>query len=194
MSAEEFLGDQLKGYTSLNHGSEWASKRFHGWAQRATYATVSIDGKGLSKQEAEAHFANLKNTIKDAHFSYIPTKKREAKKYEDILMIFPRSSLKSEFFSDQKLFDFVVSLFKTYNDNGAHFLKEKFVFKSKDKTLSDLYDSAGNNISENGDFVIDGLDGSFILEEDEIETEWFITSEPMDYSERHVRALKGELF
>lgn len=193
MSAEEFLGDQLKGYTSLNHDSEWASKRFHGWAQRATYATVSIDGKGLSKQEAEARFANLKNTIKDAHFSYIPTKKREAKKYEDSLMIFSRSSLKSEFYSDQMLFDFVISLFKIYNDNGAHFLKEKFVFKSKDKTLSDLYDSSGKDISSKGEFVIEGWDDEDSFEE-EIDTEWFITSEPMDYSERHVRALKGELF
>lgn len=31
-------------------------------------------------------------------------------------------------------------------------------------------------------------------EEEEIETEYFITSQPMCYSERHIRALKGEVF
>ena len=203
MSLDFFLGNDLTGYTSLNTRDEWILNRFHGIARRHTYATVYINTEGLSKKEANTRFTNLRKSVKDAHFSYIPVKKREIRNvpkegeaeitYEDSMMIFAKDSLCSVDASDEKLLDFVVSLFKNHNDKDVTFLKERFVFKPKDAAISSLYDSAGKNLTKNVEILVEGLDYSSGFEE-EIETEYFITAQPMCYSERHIRALKGEVF
>ena len=89
----------------------------------------------------------------------------------------------------------MISLFQNHNDKDVKFLKERFVFKPKDAVISSLYDSTGKNLTKNAEILIEGLDYTVDSEaEEQIETEYFITSKPMSYRERHIRALKSEVF
>ena len=206
MSLDYFLGDDLTGYTSLHGSDKWAFDRFQK-SFKHTYAIVYLNTEGLSKHELNTRFEKLKNAIKDASFSYIPQKKREIRisakdgqkkiTYEDSLQIFARESLRLVELPDEKLFDFVISLYKTHNDKDVKFLQDTFKFKSKTARLSSMYDSTGENLTAEIDILSEGFDFfdvNDVVEFDKVETEYFITSEPMCNSERHIRALRGEVF
>ena len=207
MSLDYFLGDDLTGYTSLHGSDKWTFNRFQK-SFKHTYAIVYLNTEGFSKQELNTRFENLKKAIKDASFSYIPQKKREIRisakdgkkkiTYEDSLQIFARESLRLVDAPDEKLLDFVISLYKTHNDKDVKFLKDTFRFKSKTARLSSVYDSTGENLTAESEILIEGLDDipdmNDVEDFDKVETEYFITSKPMCNSERHIRALRGEVF